>query len=145
MQLLFVCVVKFSSFARLLLITFPTQSCLLLNSFYASLLHSVTIWLTVTLPLGIISFCFILLYYTLPIFPPALADDVSREFEQVSSSIINFRLNIRVDLNNAVVWMVSARSAVSNSPDLQTTPLGIVLSAPITINITITFMFHRFF
>ena len=46
-------------------------------------------------------------------------------------------LSILADLNNAVVWMVSACPPTSK-------PLEIVLSAPITIGVTVTFMFHSF-
>ena len=52
-------------------------------------------------------------------------------------------LSILAELNNAVVWMVSAHSPISNSSSSFTKPLRIVPSAPITIGITITF--HYFF
>ena len=74
-------------------------------------------------------------------FLPALVDGLSleSEWQQVSSS---FHLT---DFNNVVVWMVSARPPISNSFSPFTKPLGIVPSAPITIGITVTFMFHSFF
>ena len=53
-------------------------------------------------------------------------------------------LSILADLNNAVVWVVSARPLISKSCNIFTKPVGIVPSAPITIGITITFMFHSF-
>ena len=59
---------------------------------------------------------------------------------QVSRSL----LGIWLDLNNAVVWMVSACPLISKSYSPFTKTLGIVPSAPITIGITITFMFHCF-
>ena len=49
------------------------------------------------------------------------------------------------DFNNAVIWMASARPPISNSSQLLTKILGIVLSALITIGITVTFIFHFFF
>ena len=51
-------------------------------------------------------------------------------------------LSILTDLNNAVVWMVSARPLIFNSSSLLNKPLGIVPSAPVTIGITDNFMFH---
>ena len=54
-------------------------------------------------------------------------------------------LSILVDLNNAVVWMVSARPLISKSSNLSTKLLVTVPSAPITIGITVTFMLHSCF
>ena len=54
-------------------------------------------------------------------------------------------LNILTDLNNAVVWIVSALPSIYNSFKPFTKPYGIVSSAPITISITVTFIFHNFF
>ena len=51
-------------------------------------------------------------------------------------------LSILTDLNNAVVWMVSGQSKFSNH---LIKLLGIVLSAQITIGITVTLMFDNFF
>ena len=53
--------------------------------------------------------------------------------------------SILADLNNAIVWMVSSRSSNSNSSSSLIKALVIVPSAPITIGITVTFMFHSFF
>ena len=52
---------------------------------------------------------------------------------QVSSS----NLNILADLNNAVVWMVSARPPISKSFNSPSKLLGTVLNASFTIGITI--------
>ena len=49
------------------------------------------------------------------------------------------------DLNNAAAWIVSTCPLISKSSSPFTNPLGIVQSAPITIGITVTFIFHSFF
>ena len=46
--------------------------------------------------------------------------------------------------NNDLVWMGSTRPSISNSSSLFTKPLGIVPSAPITIDITVNFMLYIF-
>ena len=53
-------------------------------------------------------------------------------------------LSILADLNNAVVCMVSPCPLISKSSSPCTNPLVTVLSTPITIGITITFMFYSF-
>ena len=72
-----------------------------------------------------------------------LADGLSIEsqWQQVSSNL----LSILADLNNAAVWMVSARPLISNSSSSFTKTSGIVSSAPITIDITVIFMFYNLF
>ena len=60
---------------------------------------------------------------------------------QVSQAL----LSILTDLNSAVVWIVSTRPLISNSSSPCTNPLVTVPSLPITIAITVTFMFHSFF
>ena len=52
-------------------------------------------------------------------------------------------LSIQADLNYAVVWMASTYALISSSPF--TNPFRIVLSATITIGVTVAFMFHSFF
>ena len=54
-------------------------------------------------------------------------------------------LSILADLNNDVVWVVSTRPLISESSSHFTTPLWTVPRAPMTIGITVTFTFHRFF
>ena len=54
-------------------------------------------------------------------------------------------LAILADLNNAVFWMVSTRPLISKSSSPCTNPLVTMQSAPITISIIHTFMFHSFF
>ena len=54
-------------------------------------------------------------------------------------------LSILTNLNNAVVWIIFIRPLIFNSSSPLTKPLEIVLSALITIGITVTFMFHSFY
>ena len=54
-------------------------------------------------------------------------------------------LSILSDLNNVVVLKVITCLMISKSSTPFIKPLGIVPSAPITIGITVTFMFQRFF
>ena len=54
-------------------------------------------------------------------------------------------LSILADLNNAVVRMVSTRPLISKSSSPYNNPLVVVTRSPITIGITVTFMFHSFF
>ena len=61
------------------------------------------------------------------------------------SQVSRTLLSILADLNNAVVWMVSTHSLISKSSSPCTNPLVTVPSAPITIGITLTFIFHSFF
>ena len=50
-------------------------------------------------------------------------------------------LSIPADLINSVVWMVSARSLISNTSSSFTKPLGIVQSSIITIGITFIYVY----
>ena len=54
-------------------------------------------------------------------------------------------LSILAVLNSAVVWMVSTRSPTSKSSSPFSNPLVTVPTAPITIGIIVTCMFHSFF
>ena len=85
----------------------------------------------------------LLLLLELEFFTSVLADGLSLEFEwqQVSRTL----LSILAVLNNAVVWMVSTRPPTSKSSSPLNNPLVTVPKAPITIGITVTFMFHSFF
>ena len=54
-------------------------------------------------------------------------------------------LSILADLNNAVVWTVSIRPLIFKFSSLCTNPLMTVPSTPITIGITVTFIFQSLF
>ena len=54
-------------------------------------------------------------------------------------------LGILTDLNNAVVQMVSTSPLISKSSSRLTNFWGIVLNAPKTIGISVTFIFHSFY
>ena len=54
-------------------------------------------------------------------------------------------LSIPADLNSAVIWMVSTCLLISKFSSPCNNPMVTVLSSPITIGITITFMLHIFF
>ena len=55
-------------------------------------------------------------------------------------------LSVLADFNNTVVWMVSAGRPISNSFSSLTKTLGILPpNAPITVGITVTFIFLSFF
>ena len=54
-------------------------------------------------------------------------------------------LSILINLNNAVVWMVSTYPLISKSSSSFTNPLGIVLSAPTTILILISLFIFFYF
>ena len=61
-----------------------------------------------------------------------------------SHRISRTHLSILVDLNNAVVWMVSIRPPISNLSSPLTKSLGTVTRAPITIGITVILILPRF-
>ena len=63
----------------------------------------------------------------------------------MSPQVSRTLLNILVDPNNAVIWMVSTRLLISKSSSLSTNHLVTVLRVPVTIGITVTFMFHGCF
>ena len=54
-------------------------------------------------------------------------------------------LSILADFNNVVVWMVSTHPIISKSTSSSTNLLVTVPRAPVTIGLTITFIFHSFF
>ena len=64
-----------------------------------------------------------------------------RKSPQVSRKL----LSILADLNNAIVWMVSTRPLILKSSCPSANPSVTVLSVPIAIDITVTFIFHSFF
>ena len=75
-------------------------------------------------------------YYYCEFLTPVLADGLSLGLSDGKSpQVPRTLLSILVDLNIAVVWMLSVRPPIFNS----SSPL------PITTGITVTFLFHRFF
>ena len=62
-----------------------------------------------------------------------------------SPQVSRILLSILANLHNAVVWFVSTCPLIYKSSCPFSYTLGIVLSAPITIGITVIFMFHYFF
>ena len=62
-----------------------------------------------------------------------------------SPQVFRTLLNTLAVLNNAVVWMVSARPPTSKSSSPFYSPLVTVPNAPITTGIIVTFMFHSLF
>ena len=62
------------------------------------------------------------------------------KYSQVSRTL----LSILTDLNNAVVWMVSARPSISNTPNPLYQFLEDLYKATITTGITVTLMFDIF-
>ena len=62
-----------------------------------------------------------------------------------SHEVFQTLLSILADINNAVVWMVSARPLISKSSSPGINSLVTVPRAPITIGINVTFMFQCFF
>ena len=61
-----------------------------------------------------------------------------------SPQVLRTLLSIMANLDNAIVWMVSTRPLISKSSSPFTQALWIVPSAPITTDITVTFMLHIF-
>ena len=72
------------------------------------------------------------------VFHWSLSDSKCPQFSRILLSILAF-------LNNAVVWMVFTWPPTSKSSSPFDNPLVTVPKAPITIGITVTFMFHSFF
>ena len=79
-------------------------------------------------------------------FPPALADGFHRSLSDSKSPQVSRNLVIILaDLNNTVVRMVSTCPIISESFSPCINTLVTVPSAPFTIGITATFIFHSFF
>ena len=62
-----------------------------------------------------------------------------------SPQVSRILFSILADLNNAIVRTVSSRPVNSKSSNPSTNPFVIILRAPITISIIVTFMFQSFF
>ena len=75
---------------------------------------------------------------TLMVFHWSLSDNKP---PQVSKTL----LSILAVLNSVVIWMVSTRPLIFNSPSPFNNPLVTVPKAPITIGIIVIFMSHSFF
>ena len=71
------------------------------------------------------------------VFQKSLIDNKSLQVSRILPSIL-------ADFNNAVVWMISICVLIANSSSPYTNPMVTVPSAPSTIGITVTFMFHSF-
>ena len=65
--------------------------------------------------------------------------------DSMSPQVSRTLLSILAVFNNAVVWMVSTPLPTSKSSRPFNNPLVTVPKVPITIGITVTFMFHGFF
>ena len=72
------------------------------------------------------------------VFHWSLCDSKSPQVSRILLSILSV-------LNNAIVWIVSTRSPTSKSSRPFSNPFVTVPKAPITIGITVTFIFHSFF
>ena len=148
-------------------ITLTTQSCLVLYSFCANLLHSLIMWLMISsLSLHslhllfccvlsflaliwlvlMLLFCVIIIICSLQFFTLPLADGFHWSFSVIKSpQVSRTLLSILVVLNNGVVWIVSPRPPTSKSSSPFISPLVTVPKVPTTIGIIDTFMFHSFF
>ena len=95
---------------------------------------------------SIIATAIIIIIIICEFFTSALADGLSLESgDSKAPQVSQTLLNNLADLNNAVIWMRSARVPISNSPSLLPKPLRIIPSAPIVIGITVNFLSHSFF
>ena len=87
----------------------------------------------------------LLLFYSFASFHTSICWWSSIEVWATLSLFRSPGFSIRASLNNAVVWMVSTRPLITKSSSSFTNHLGIVPSVPITVGITVTFMFFCFF
>ena len=99
-----------------------------------------------TLPIIIIIIFFFFFFTPWEFFTLALADGLSLNLSNIKSPQASRRLfSILADLNNALVWTVSTLPVISKSSSPCTSSLVIEPRVWITIDITVTFMFHSFF
>ena len=101
-----------------------------------------TLWSTGTVKSTIRQVLFII-FLMKEFFTSAFADSFPLESEQLQVS--RTFLSILANLNNGVVWMFYTLPLISKFSSPCTNPLVTVPNAPITIDITVTFMFHSFF
>ena len=117
--------------------TEPINASLIL---FINLSHSHILYFTQVILIGsFINFYFFWSSVHYHHFTPTSVDGLSLEFVSMAP------VSILADVNSVVIWMVSTRILISNSSDSLTNPLVTVLNIPITICITVTFMFHSFF
>ena len=88
------------------------------------------------LPFFFLTYCLFIVSWIILFF----ASLSNSKFPQVPRTL----LSILADLNNAVVWMVLICPRISNLSSSLSKPFWIVPNAPITIGITITFIYHSF-
>ena len=122
-------------------ITLPTQSCLVLYSSCAKLLHSLIMWLIVSSLIIIIIIMLVNFYTSVSWWSFNDWNLSDSKFPQDSRTL----LSILTDVSNAVVWIVSTRPVISNSSCPCINPLVTVPRAPITMGITVSFIFHNLF
>ena len=93
------------------------------------------------------AFFYLLLFAHMSFFTSALADGFFYRSLSDSKSphVSRTFLGMLVDLNYAVVWMVSTRPVISKSSSPCINSLVTVPRTIITIGIIVTFMFHSFF
>ena len=132
-------------------ITMPTQSCIVIYSFCASLFHSLIMWLNVSslslynlyvlfccvIIIVIISHCELRVFHTHVSWWYFTGVWVTASFPN------SCFLSIMADFNNGLVWIVSARPISISSCPL-TKPLRTVPCAPIPFAITVTSTFYMF-
>ena len=91
-------------------------------------------------------YCFFFFLLIWEFFTSALADGFFfSSFSDSRSTQIFRTVSMQADLNNVVLWMVSTYPQISKSFNPSTNSLVTLPSAPITISITVTFMFSSFF
>ena len=84
------------------------------------------------------------LFYFLTVFLTNIRFSLESEWQQVSSSLQELSENSSY-LHNAIVWMVSILPSISICSNPLSKPMRTVPSAPTTIGITVTHMFHSLF
>ena len=100
---------------------------------------------SLTLPLGLsVVFVYYESHRCWEFFTSALADGFHWSLSDSKSPLVS-RTLLSILLNNAVVWTVSTCHIISKALGPCTNLLATIPRAPITIGITVTFMFHSIF